>query len=61
MAILVSEKTKGSIYKYSMTICSNGWDNGTHQPLKNVIGKSYLLGPLTLRGNAKTPPTWQLA
>ncbi len=30
VAKMVNEKTKDPIYKYGVTICSDGWDNVTH-------------------------------
>jgi len=63
MEILVTKKTKSSIYKYSVTICFNGWNNVTHQPLMNVM-LSCTNGEVFIRSidtivNAKTPPMWQ--
>jgi hypothetical protein len=37
VATMVNEKTKGSIHKYGVTICSDGWDNVTNRPLINVM------------------------
>ena len=37
VAALISEKTRGPIHKYGVTICSDGWDNVTHRPLMNVM------------------------
>jgi len=37
VATLIAEKTRGPIHKYSVTICSDGWNNVTHRPLINVM------------------------
>jgi hypothetical protein len=33
----VANKTKGSINKYDVTVCSDGWDNVTNRPLINIM------------------------
>jgi hypothetical protein len=57
VAALISEKTRGPIHKYGVTICSDGWDNVTHRPLMNVMlactSGEIFLGSVDMTGERK--------
>jgi hypothetical protein len=53
----VNAKTKDSIRKYGVTVCSDGWDNVQNRPLLNVLmcclaGDTFL-GSIDTTGNKK--------
>ena len=53
----VAEKTRASIHKYGVTICSDRWDNVTHRPLMNVMlactSGEIFLGSIDTTGKCK--------
>ena len=56
----VTAKTKDSIRKYGVTVCSDGWDNVQNRPLLNVLmccpaGDTFL-GSIDTTGNKKDAP-----
>jgi hypothetical protein len=57
VAALISEKTRGPIHKYGVTICSDGWENVTHRPLMNVMlactSGEVFLGSVDMTGERK--------